>query len=738
MRGLRITLIMLGITSTSLSLAADNIIVSDNTGKAYLKDNSGNLFPAGVVFTTDGNSNIQPVFSTDSTISIGTVNQGNGNNGSSPWNVIDSAWISDFNTWKPWADVNLSTRAADASIQTLIGKFTNTTGGAVKVDGSAFTQPISGSVSVSNFPSTQPVSGTVTANIGTTGGLSLDTTSQSISTSVGRLPIAQGTALGSNYQVLNGGSVTTSSPTYTTGQINPLSLTTSGALRTDSTATTQPISGTITANAGTGNFTVTQSTGTNLHAVIDSGSITANIGTTNGLALDSSVSKLTIPQGTALGSNTQALIGGSVSTASPAYTTGQISPISLTTAGALRVDASSTTQPISGTIAATQSGTWSTRIQDGNGNLLTSQISGSQRALDVGINVSGTQVDPRSIRALTSSDVVTANIGTTNGLALDTSVNGILVTQGSTTSGEKGPLIQGAVTTSAPTYTTAQTSPLSLTTAGALRVDATSTTQPVSGTVTANAGTGTFTVGQATGTNLHTVVDSGTLAATQSGTWNIANVTNITGTVSLPTGAATASNQTTANSSLSTIATNTTGLNSTIAVTSSAVPADALQIGVKNGSNLVPITEGQATSANSLPVVIASDQSVLTITQGNSTGKTTQILNGSLVTTAVTANQVILTHTVTAGKTFYLQEFDCNVFTTAHTTTAAAYGICSLQIGGTTVWSSYLSGPGSAQTQTVIYSEPIPVSAGTVIQWVTTPVNTTSYTWNSNFGGYEK
>lgn len=80
---------------------------------------------------------------------------------------------------------------------------------------------------------------------------------------------------------------------------------------------------------------------------------------------------------------------------------------------------------------------------------------------------------------------VQANAGTnlnTSALALDTSVNGVIVAQGSTTSGEKGPLIQGAVTTAAPSYTTAQTSPLSLTLAGALRVDASATTQPVSGT----------------------------------------------------------------------------------------------------------------------------------------------------------------------------------------------------------------------------------------------------------------
>lgn len=46
--------------------------------------------------------------------------------------------------------------------------------------------------------------------------------------------------------------------------------------------------------------------------------------------------------------------------------------------------------------SATQSGTWSLRLQDGSGNAITSQVNGSQRALDVGINVAGVQVDPRT------------------------------------------------------------------------------------------------------------------------------------------------------------------------------------------------------------------------------------------------------------------------------------------------------------------------------------------------------
>jgi len=43
--------------------------------------------------------------------------------------------------------------------------------------------------------------------------------------------VSQGTALGSTKVMMAGGSVTTSSPTYTTGQIEPLSLDTAGALR---------------------------------------------------------------------------------------------------------------------------------------------------------------------------------------------------------------------------------------------------------------------------------------------------------------------------------------------------------------------------------------------------------------------------------------------------------------------------------------------------------------------------
>lgn len=65
---------------------------------------------------------------------------------------------------------------------------------------------------------------------------------------------------------------------------------------------------------------------------------------------------------------------------------------------------------------------------------------------------------------------------------------------------------------------------------------------------------GLFTVGVLVflGTSTDAQQNSRLSAVTQSGTWNI---TNISGTISLPTGASTAANQSTANTSLSTLTT---------------------------------------------------------------------------------------------------------------------------------------------------------------------------------------
>ena len=220
------------------------------------------------------------------------------------------------------------------------------------------------------------------------------------------------------------------------------------AWKVDGSSVTQPVSGTF--------WQATQPV---------SGTVTANIGTSGSLALDASVTGLVVSQASTTSGQKGGLIQGAVTTSAPSYTTAQTSPFSLDTSGNLRVtNTPSGTQTVSGTVAATQSGTWT--VQPGNtANTTAWKVDGSA----VTQPVSGT---------------VTANIGTSGSLALDASVNGVLLAQASTTSGQSGPLIQGAVTTSAPSYTTAKTSPLSLDTTGNLRVLASQTGTWNVGTVT--------------------------------------------------------------------------------------------------------------------------------------------------------------------------------------------------------------------------------------------------------------
>lgn len=383
-------------------------------------------------------------------------------------------------------------------------------------------------------------------------------------------------------------------------------------------------------------------------------------------------------------------------------------------------------------------------IHDGTGNSLTSQANGAQRALDVGINVAGVQIDPRQIRTLTATDNVTVangsgaaavNIqdggnsitvdgslgrtwvlssgtdsvaavqsGTWNinnitgtvslptGAATEASLSKLTLIQGSTTAGQSGPLIQAAVTTAAPTYTTGQTSPLSLTTSGALRVDTSGSV--ISGTVTVSnfpttvdtnygtvgastirtasqignaTGAAAFNAGTTTAQTLRVVLptDQTAIPVTQSGTWtvqqgtppwsvvgNVAsgvadsgnplkigaifnttqptvtnaqrvdlqatsrgalivatgadnfNINNISGIISLPTGAATSALQVTGNASLSSI---DGKLNNNYGAAAGALRT-ASQIG--NTTGAADFNAG-TTGAQTLRTVIVTDQTAI-------------------------------------------------------------------------------------------------------------------------------
>lgn len=95
-----------------------------------------------------------------------------------------------------------------------------------------------------------------------------------------------------------------------------------------------------------------------------------------------------------------AITGGSVTTAAPAYTTGTANALSLNAAGGLRVDGSAVTQPVSGTVATTQSGgPWTDNV---------TQFGGTN--VSTGTGASGAGI-PR-VTVANDSNVLTTQSGT--------------------------------------------------------------------------------------------------------------------------------------------------------------------------------------------------------------------------------------------------------------------------------------------------------------------------------------
>jgi len=146
-----------------------------------------------------------------------------------------------------------------------------------------------------------------------------------------------------------------------------------------------------------------------------------------------------------------------------------------TAANAMRVEL-----PTDGTglVSAAQSGTWNITNISGTVSLPTGAATSALQptAAAQGSTTSGQTGHLMQCAVTTSAPSYTT--AQTDPLSCDTTgnlrVNVVTATglaQGSTTSGQTGSLVMGAVTTAAPSYTTAQTSPVSLTTAGGMRSD---------------------------------------------------------------------------------------------------------------------------------------------------------------------------------------------------------------------------------------------------------------------------
>ncbi len=139
-------------------------------------------------------------------------------------------------------------------------------------------------------------------------------------------------------------------------------------------------------------------------------------------------------------------VGGIVSTSAPTYTAGNLNALSLTTAGALRVDGSGVTQPVSGTVTANQGGSWTVTANQGTSPWVTS--------------VSGTVAVTQS-----TSPWIVAGGGTAG-----TAATGIITIQGIAGMVHLADDGYAFATSAAPSYTNSTWNPLSVDLAGNLRV----------------------------------------------------------------------------------------------------------------------------------------------------------------------------------------------------------------------------------------------------------------------------
>jgi hypothetical protein len=238
-----------GNTGSSVPTQATQIGGSDGTNLRAMKVSS-----AGVV-SVDGSASTQPVSGTV------TANAGSGTFAVSAASLplpagaatvakqpaLGTAGSASADVITVQGITSMTPLKTDGSgvTQPVSGTVTANAGsGTFTVDGSGHTQPVSGTfwqatqpVSGTFWQATQPVSGTVTANLGTIG-----------------------TAATAAKQPALGTAGTASSDVITVQGITSMT-----ALKTDGSGVTQPVSGTVTANAGSGTFAV-------------SGTVTANAG----------------------------------------------------------------------------------------------------------------------------------------------------------------------------------------------------------------------------------------------------------------------------------------------------------------------------------------------------------------------------------------------------------------------------------------------------------------------------
>jgi hypothetical protein len=173
------------------------------------------------------------------------------------------------------------------------------------------------------------------------------------------------------------------------------------------------------------------------------------------------------------------------------------------------------------------------------------------------------------------------------------------------------------------------------------------------------------------------------------------------------------------------------------------VPMSSSIFDASSGSSGRSILFGKNASGTYVMVPTDTDTGLrITGSLGTALNKTNVNKTGALTTTTTTVDQVVLTYTVTSGKTFYLQYVDLSATqTTPAGGTAVVLGTISLETpSGTKIITRRMIGAGAMEISSfsLPFAEPLPIASGTVVRVVVTPAATSSFNWNANFGGYEK
>lgn len=252
------------------------------------------------------------------------------------------------------------------------------------------------------------------------------------------------------------------------------------------------------------------------------------------------------------------------------------------------VGTNGSTAPTSSTLVAgiNPSGNTNPVHTDGSNNLL---IAASSLPLPTGAATSANQTTQ-----IAEETAIAASVASLDSKTVHVDTGAVVVASSALPAGASTAALQTTGNTSLASIDTKTPALVS----GRVPVDGSGVTQPVSGTVT---------VTQATGTNLHTVVDAS----------------------ALPTGAATEA----------TLATR--AADSTVAAMSAKLPA----------------TIGQKASAASLAVVLASDQSSIPVTQGSRSHVGTPVLT-NYASTPVTSSTYVQIVASTAAQINLIELFD--------------------------------------------------------------------------------